>query len=47
MNPLPVASPIAAGVFWSYLVPAALLVVSVGSTWWLYRRFSKENDTKR
>ena len=38
--PLAEISPIAAGVWWSYLVPAALFVVSVLSTYGLYRKFS-------
>jgi hypothetical protein len=39
-DPLSATSPIAAGVLWSYLIPALLFIVSVLSTYWLYRKFS-------
>jgi hypothetical protein len=40
---LPAAPPID-GWVWSYAVPAALLAVAAGSTWMLYRRFSRLED---
>jgi hypothetical protein len=40
---LPAEPPID-GWVWSYAVPAALLAVAAGSTWMLYRRFSRLED---
>lgn len=34
------ASPLAAGLFWSWLVPAAVFAVALGATWLLYRHFA-------
>jgi hypothetical protein len=39
--PLSPIFPIAAGVLWSYLIPALLFIISVLSTYWLYRKFSQ------
>lgn len=41
MNALGVPPPIG-GPFWSWAVPAALLLVAVAATVFLYRRFSDE-----
>jgi hypothetical protein len=41
---LPAEPPID-GWVWSYAVPAALLAVAAGSTWLLYLRFSRTEDT--
>lgn len=35
-----IASPLAEGLIWSWVVPAALFVVALGATWLLYRSFS-------
>ena len=35
-----VASPLAGGPLWSWIVPAALFAVALGATWLLYRRFA-------
>lgn len=36
-----VASPISAGLLWSWIVPAAVLLVALGATWLLYRHFAR------
>jgi len=41
MEALPATSPLH-GVFWSWVVPAALFIVAFGATWLLYRRFSRD-----
>ncbi len=41
MTPIPAEPPIG-GVFWSVVVPAAMLAVAFVATWLLYRRFSSE-----
>lgn len=41
MENLPVGPPLG-GVFWSWIVPAALFFVAFAATWLLYRRFSKD-----
>jgi hypothetical protein len=43
---LPVNPPIG-GPFWSIVVPAALLALSIGATWLLYRSFSRREDRER
>ena len=40
-EPLPATPPID-GPIWTYVVPAALLLVASAGTWLLYRRFSSE-----
>lgn len=37
MNGIP--SPLAEGLFWSWIVPAALFAIAFGATWLLYRGF--------
>lgn len=37
---IPAVSPLS-GPFWSLVVPALLFAVALGSTWLLYRRFSR------
>ena len=41
------AKPPITGPFWTIVVPAALLVVSIVATWMLYRSFSRTEDRKR
>ncbi len=41
------ASPPIGGPFWTIVVPAALLVLSIGATWLLYRSFSGGEDRER
>jgi hypothetical protein len=36
-------SPLTEGLFWSWIVPAALFVIAFGATWLLYRSF-RERD---
>jgi hypothetical protein len=43
MTPIPAES-LLSGPFWTWVLPAALFVVSFGATWLLYRRFSREED---
>jgi hypothetical protein len=39
--PAALPAPPLTGSFWSLVVPAALLVVSVAATWLLYRHFAR------
>ena len=41
METLPATTPLS-GVFWTWVVPAALFLLAFGATWLLYRRFSKD-----
>ena len=40
--PLPTTWRLPAGPLWSIAVPAALFLISLLGTWWLYRRFARE-----
>jgi hypothetical protein len=40
-----IASPLAAGLLWTWLVPAAVFGVALGATWLLYRHFAKQDTT--
>ena len=44
--PLPTTWRLPAGLLWSVVAPAALFLVSVLSTWWLYRRFAREEQKR-
>lgn len=35
-----IASPLAGGLLWSWIVPAAVFLVALGATWLLYRAFA-------
>ncbi len=35
-----VVSPLAEGLLWSWVVPAALFALALGATWLLYRHFA-------
>ena len=41
------ARPPIGGPFWTIVVPAALLSVSIVATWLLYRSFSRKEDRRR
>jgi hypothetical protein len=40
-----VASPLTAGPFWSWLVPALVFGIALGATWLLYRHFADGQTT--